>query len=106
MESPNSASVLLRLNGDNCYKQNRVTPVFKHVQNIYIYTNMFSKCLKFWLAGCCWKNWHRSNTAKQTHCQGDSIHLADNVFVLRLVNWNLSVLYTDCIVQHENVSLS
>ena len=56
---PNSASVILCLNGDNHCKQNRATPIVKHIDNMFIHTNVFSMWSKLGLARYRLKKWHR-----------------------------------------------
>ena len=47
---PDSTSALLRLNGDS-YQAN---PIFKHIEDMFIHTNIFS-IFESWMSWCCFK---------------------------------------------------
>ena len=54
VESPSSASVLLCLNDVIfIFKQDLTAPLFKHMENMFMYTNMISMCLKFRVTRYC-----------------------------------------------------
>ena len=50
-----SASVLLCLNGVKFFKQHPSLQIFKHIENMFVYMNMFPMCLKNRMAWCCLK---------------------------------------------------
>ena len=52
---PNSASILLCLNGAIFFKQYLTNPDFKHIENLFVHINMFSVCLKIGMDRCCMK---------------------------------------------------
>ena len=51
--------LLLCLNGVKVFNQHLVIPIFKHTENMFLSTNMFSMCLKFGVAEYCLRKWHR-----------------------------------------------
>ena len=66
---PSNVSALLCLNGAKFFKQHMSIPIIKHRENMFIFTNMLSVCLKFGVdIEIVLKNWHRINTTKRTHC--------------------------------------
>ena len=87
---PSRVSVLLCFNSANFFNQHLAIPIFKHMENMFMYTTMFFMCLKFGVARFCLKNWHRLNTTKRTHCWGHSTQLASSA--VGHLRWNCSQL--------------
>ena len=78
---PNSASLLLCLNGANFFEQHPIIAIFKHTETrSYIRTGFLCVQNLEWKDRV-WKNWHRLNSTKWAHCYGDSIQLASSVFI-------------------------
>ena len=90
---PSSASALLCLNGANFFKQYLTTPNFTHTENMFVYVNILSMCLKPGMAICCLKTMARFKHTKTEALPDDSTQLVAMYYTMCLLTF-LYEIYT------------